>query len=205
MRVYNSIPTEVKPPPGAAQLRYADSFDSYFSLLPRERRYTTLNDMMNDLIEVEVNLMASGKIKYNPETDMKKVQGEAQPSTSQSSNPKFDLMVKTMERLVEKLSLDNKPGIRDQTELQHRNPNYIIVPVTQIIQRDQMNQGDQQIKPPFQNNYVDENFEESLEDNMHCCDDVETNVFLNKEEHDKFMEENDNFMHENDDMLSMET
>jgi hypothetical protein len=30
MRVYNSIPTEVKPPPGAAQLRYVDSFDNDF-------------------------------------------------------------------------------------------------------------------------------------------------------------------------------
>ena len=38
--------------------------------------------MMSDEIEVEVNLMASGKIKHNPDRDMKNVQGEAQPSTS---------------------------------------------------------------------------------------------------------------------------
>jgi hypothetical protein len=63
MRVYNSIPVEVKPPPGAAQLRYADSFDSDFSMLLRERRSTTLDNMMNDAIEVGVNLMALGKIK----------------------------------------------------------------------------------------------------------------------------------------------
>jgi hypothetical protein len=205
MKVYSSIPAEVKPPPGAAQLRYVDSFDSDFTLLLRERRSTTLDDMMNDAIEVEVNLMASGKIKYNPETDMKKAQEEAQPSTSQSSDAKFDLMVKTMEKLVENLSLDNKPAIRDQTELQLRNPNFRRLPVTQIRQRDQRNQGDQPIKPPFQNNYVDENFEESLEDNIHCCDDVETNVFLTKEEHDKFIEENDKFMQERNDMLLMET
>jgi hypothetical protein len=79
MRVYNSIPAEVKPPPGAAQLRYVDSFDSDFSLLLRERRSTTLDDMMNDAIEVEVNLMASGKIKYNPETDMKKFKEKLNP------------------------------------------------------------------------------------------------------------------------------
>ena len=131
--------------------------------------------MMNDAIEVEVNMMASRKIKYNPETDMKKFR-EAQPSTSQSSDAKFDLMVKTMERLVEKLSLDNKTSIRDKTKLQHRNPNFIRLPVTHIRQRDQRNQGDQQIIPPFQNNYVDENFE----DNIHYCDDVETYIFLTK-------------------------
>ena len=89
-------------------------------------------------------------------------------------------MVKTMEMLVEKLSLDNKPAIRDQTELQHKNPNFRRLLVTQIRQRDQRNQGDQQIKPPFQNNYVDENFEESFEDNIHYCDDVETYIFLTK-------------------------
>jgi hypothetical protein len=114
-------------------------------------------------------------------------------------------MVKTMERLVENLSLDNKPAIRDQAELQHRNPNFRRAPVPQIRQRDQRNQGDQQIKPPFQNNYVNENFDESLEDNIHCCDDTETDVFLTKEEHDQFMDANDKFMQENDDMLSMET
>ena len=82
MKFYNSIPTEVKPPPGAAQLQYDDSFDSDFALLLRERRYNTLYDMMSDATEVEVNLIASGKIKHHPDRDTKKVQGEAPPSTS---------------------------------------------------------------------------------------------------------------------------
>jgi len=204
MRVYNSIIAEVKPPPVAAQLHYDDSFDNDFSLLLMEMIYNTLYDMMNDSI-VAINLMALEKIKYNFETDMKKFQGEAQLSTSQLSDAKFDLMMKTMERFMENLSLDNKPAIRDQDELQHRNQNFIRAPVPQIKQRDQRNQGDQQIKPPFQNNYVDENFDESLEDNIHCCDNTETYVFLTKEEHDQFMDANDNFMQENNDMLSMET
>jgi hypothetical protein len=130
---------------------------------------------------------------------------EAQPSTSQTSDEKFDLMVKTMERLVENLSLENKPAIRDQFDFQHRNPNFIIAPIPQIRQRDQRNQGDQQVKPPFQNNYVNENFDESIEDNIHCCVGTETYVFLTKEEHDQFMDANDKFMQENDDILSMET
>jgi hypothetical protein len=50
MKVYNSIPTEVKPPPKAAQLRYVDSFDNDFALLLRERRSTSLDDMMSDAI-----------------------------------------------------------------------------------------------------------------------------------------------------------
>jgi hypothetical protein len=79
MKVYNSIPTEVKFPPGAAQLQYDDSFDNDFSFILRERRSTTLDDIMSDAVEVEVNMMASVKIKHNPDRDMKKVQGEAHP------------------------------------------------------------------------------------------------------------------------------
>ena len=38
MRSYDSIPTHGKPPPGEAQLHYAEAFDSDFSLTLRERR-----------------------------------------------------------------------------------------------------------------------------------------------------------------------
>ena len=89
-------------------------------------------------------------------------------------------MMKTMEKFMEKLSLDNKPTTRDQSNFQLRNQNFKRAPGPQIRKRDQRYQGDQQIKPPFQNNYMNENFDESLEDNIHCCDDTETNVFLSK-------------------------
>jgi hypothetical protein len=48
MKVYNSIPAEVQPPPGAVQLRYADSFDNDFALLLRERRSTNLDAIMSN-------------------------------------------------------------------------------------------------------------------------------------------------------------
>jgi hypothetical protein len=81
MKVYNSIPTEVKPLPRVAQLRYDDSFDNDFSLLLRERIYSTLGTMMRDAIEFEVNLMASGKIKQNFDKNGKNPQGDVHPST----------------------------------------------------------------------------------------------------------------------------
>ena len=37
-KVYNTIPTQVKPPASAAQLQYAEDFDSEFSLWLSERR-----------------------------------------------------------------------------------------------------------------------------------------------------------------------
>ena len=46
------------------------------------------------------------------ETEKKKIKEESQPSTSQYSDVKLDMMLKTMEKLVEKLFLDNKPANR---------------------------------------------------------------------------------------------
>jgi hypothetical protein len=81
MRVYNSIPVEVQPPPGATQLQYTDSFDNDFVLLLRERIYINLDAMMSDAIKVE-NLMVSRKIKQSFNRGGKKPQGDVQPLTS---------------------------------------------------------------------------------------------------------------------------
>jgi hypothetical protein len=62
LKVYNSIPAEVKPPLSVAQLWYTDSFKNDFALLLRERRSTNLDVIMSNPIEFEVNMMASGKI-----------------------------------------------------------------------------------------------------------------------------------------------
>jgi hypothetical protein len=61
--VYNSIPAEVKLPPSVAQLRYIDSFDNDFTLLLRERRSSSLDAIMSNVVEVKVNMMVLGKIK----------------------------------------------------------------------------------------------------------------------------------------------
>jgi hypothetical protein len=46
MKVYNSIPIEVQPPPGVVQLQYVNYFDNDFSLMLTEIRSTTLGAMM---------------------------------------------------------------------------------------------------------------------------------------------------------------
>jgi hypothetical protein len=78
----------------------------------RERTSTFLDDMMNDAIEFEVNLMSSRNIKYNYDKDMKKVQDKAQPSTSQSSEERFELNMMTMEKIMERMYLENNPNTR---------------------------------------------------------------------------------------------
>jgi hypothetical protein len=80
-------------------------------LLLRERRSSNLDAMMSDIIEVEVNLMASGKIKQNFNRGRNKPQGYAQPSTSRPSDDKFDLMMKAMKKLMERMFVGNKPVV----------------------------------------------------------------------------------------------
>ena len=47
-KTYNAILTNVNPPRGAAKLHYPDAFSSEFTLLLRERRSVTLDDMIID-------------------------------------------------------------------------------------------------------------------------------------------------------------
>ena len=82
-KTYNAITADVKPPPSVAKLHYADAFSSEFTLLLRERRSVSLEDMMDDATEVEVNLSASHRNKQRHET--KRVKDE-EPQTSTSSS-----------------------------------------------------------------------------------------------------------------------
>lgn len=194
MRTYDSIPADVKPPPSATKLHYADAFSSEFTLLLRERRSVSLIDMMDDAIEVEVNLLASNKTKQKNETRRVKEE-EPQASTSRSNlDAKFNMMMKTMEKLMDKLAVDDKTQMKDQNEPQVRNPNFRrqqgpLVP--QIMPRGQRNPNEQQIRPPpFQENLVDEEFIEQPQDHIHHFgnnEPRESRTFLTKDEHDNFL------------------
>jgi hypothetical protein len=86
--------------------------------------------------------------------------------------------------------MGNRPAAREQHDPQPRNQNLRRGQVPQIRQREQReqrDQGDQQTRPPFQNNYADEDFDQMFEDQMHCCDDKNPRVFLTKREHDQYM------------------
>jgi hypothetical protein len=69
--LYNKIPVEVKPSQPAAKVTFAGAFDLDFSLLLRERRSTDLTKMQDDSLEIESNMMASGKLKAKIETGNK--------------------------------------------------------------------------------------------------------------------------------------
>ena len=95
-RMYSKIPTEIKPTEDSAQITYANSFDSDFCLLLRERRSATLSLMKDVVLEVESNILAAHKLKGN--VDRRKQKEEA--SSSSNSNPKIDKLAEMLESLT---------------------------------------------------------------------------------------------------------
>ena len=80
--------------------------------------------MIEDATEVEVNLTTSNKNKQKHET--KRVEEEEPQASTSSSNSdaKVDIMMKAMEKLMVKLSSDDKGLVKNQNEPQVRNPNF---------------------------------------------------------------------------------
>jgi hypothetical protein len=56
-RVYYSMPDDIKPPPLLALLHYPDAFDPEMVFQLREMNNTTLKEMQDNEISVEVNLL----------------------------------------------------------------------------------------------------------------------------------------------------
>ena len=72
-------------------------------------------------------MMARGKMKHKIETDKRKIREEIVPSTSvatSSNDIKFEMILKEMEKILDKLTTDNRPLNREKAEPQITNPNF---------------------------------------------------------------------------------
>ena len=58
-KMYNKIPTEIKPTDTSTRITYANSFDSDFYILLKERRSSSLSLIQDATLEVESNIVAS--------------------------------------------------------------------------------------------------------------------------------------------------
>jgi hypothetical protein len=111
-KIYGRIPDEIKPTEASAKITYANSFYVELSLLPRERRSTTLLSMQEEAIEVESNILASDKLKTRSDKE-KKNQREDAPTYSNptTSDPKLEEMTNTLKDLtfeIAKLKWESK-------------------------------------------------------------------------------------------------
>jgi hypothetical protein len=180
--LYNAIPTDIKPPQGLALIKFPDGFDVNMSYQLRERNSTTLEDMQKSAISLEANLLA----KRERQRTERRVTIKEEPSTS-TSDSKLDSLTREMKRMMERLTVSKRnPPRENPPASQIRNPNFRRNP-PQIRQRDPRDQReqiglDQQIRPPLQENYVDEGEEviEELKDTHINLMDIHDNeaIFL---------------------------
>ena len=103
------------------------------------------------MIEKRARLRAEKRVTYRDET---------MASTS-SFDAKIDNLVRVMERMLEKINLNDRvPPRENQTNPQNRNkkPNF-----RRDLNQDRQRDNDQQIRPPFQQNYLNQEEEREIE------------------------------------------
>ena len=103
-KLYNKIPAEVKPSQPAAKVTFARAFELDFALLLRERRGATLNRMQDDAVEIESNMMASGKLKARLEAGNQEPKHFREQAGPSGSNRSSDDRVDDMARVIKELS-----------------------------------------------------------------------------------------------------
>jgi hypothetical protein len=150
--LYHKIPAKVKPSQPAAKVTFAGSFDSNFALLLRKIISTSLAGMQDDSIEIESNMMASGKFKIKFEMGAREPRHFKEyggPSESRKfAEEKMDEMAKIIKDLSNKISRmeieqdKHDPYVRNQFR---RNPN-------PHIQQRQIKNEDRKIQAPFKTN-----------------------------------------------------
>ena len=102
-----------------------------------------------------------------------------------------------MERLVDKLSIRDKPLVRDNVP-QVRNPNYRgprqqdpnpprIVQRGEKIPNDPQRENNDQVRPPFQQNLVDEEFLNEEHEEINSVGGEDERYFLTKRQHDDYL------------------
>jgi hypothetical protein len=160
--LYNKIPVEIKPSQPATKVTFAGAFDPDFALLLRERRSVDLTKMQDDALEIESNMMASGKLKTKIETrnkENRKFKEQGGPSRSEKSlGDKIDEMARVIRELsnnISKMKLEKSKRDNFPRKDFRRNPD------PQPPQKKIKNE-DKKIPTPFKS----ENFigEEDLED-----------------------------------------
>jgi len=140
--IYNAIPVNLRSPPNLALIKFPDGFDTDMSYQLRERNPPTLEEMQSVVVSVEANLLAKmARVRNEKRTGME----ETSPS-----DLKIDNLAKNMEGIMERIgNMERKPQWDNQQAPPIRNPNF----------RNNQNTGkngpDQNIRPPFQENYLE--------------------------------------------------
>ena len=147
--VYNALPPHFKPPLGSTLENFLEGFDLDMTYQLRDKDPPTLEEMQKVAISVEFNLAEK---RAKTRSERKVTYKEKVAPLVPSLDPRIDDLVRSMEKMWEKIS-EQTPLRDNQPNPQNRNQN-------QNFRREQPQnkprETDQQIRPPFNENYVDE-------------------------------------------------
>ena len=138
---YNDVPQNLRPPHDSVLVKFPDGFDSDIAYSLRERAPQTLEEMQSIVVSVETNLIEK-RARARAERRMPL---NEEPSAFEN---KLDAIIKGMERLGDRVETIERKSTSDNIV---RNPNF----------RRNQNQNigknvpDQNIRPPFQENFVE--------------------------------------------------
>jgi hypothetical protein len=114
-KMYNKIPTEVKPSEASAHISYVGAFDPDFCLLLRERRATSLAQMQDVAVEVESNILAADRLRNKADVDRRKGKSEASTSGTLVPHPQVDeltRMVKSLSAEMERMRVEGRQAYK---------------------------------------------------------------------------------------------
>jgi hypothetical protein len=98
-KMYNTIPTEIKPTETSAKITYVSAFDLEFCLLLREKRSATLAHIQDVSLELESNILASDKLRGRFDRERRKQKTKASPSDASGTDPTVDESTKLVNSL----------------------------------------------------------------------------------------------------------
>jgi hypothetical protein len=122
-KMYNKIPTEIKPSEASAKITYASSFDPDFCLLLRERRATTLAHMQDAVVEVESNILVVDRLRNKDDRDVSRRRTGASSSHSSPLPLHMDEVAKILKSLsdrIDKWELEVNPMYRNPQNTDNR-------------------------------------------------------------------------------------
>ena len=140
---YNAVPQNLRPPPNNVLVKFPDGFDSDIAYSLRERAPQTLEEMQSIVVSVEANLIEK-RARARAERRMPM---NEEPSAFEK---KLDVIIKGMERLGDRVETIERKSSTDNQNVA-RNPNFR----RNLNQNSGKNVPDQNIRPPFQEKFVE--------------------------------------------------
>ena len=155
--VYNAIPQNLRPPLDLALYTFLDGFDPDMAYQLRERAPQTLAEMQNVAISVEANLIA----KRNRARTERRTTFKEEPS---ALDQKLDAIITGMHRLGDRVdTVEIKSSWDGPQNNTVRNPNFRKNQNPNARRADP----DQDIRPPFQENYTEASTSNEPTDDTH--------------------------------------